>query len=86
MLFYFSAVLRAQKLEFLLVLRYKIVWVKWSTLQLYYLLAIFTLPWYLRLVLSHAYSANTLIGVLLKKGYWTVAIFVHNSLRRSGLA
>ena len=33
MLFCFSAVLRAQKLEFLLVLRYKIVWVKWSTLQ-----------------------------------------------------
>ena len=53
MLFCFSAVLRAQKLEFLSVLRYKIVWVKRSTLQLYYL-AIFTLPWYIRLVLSHA--------------------------------
>ena len=58
MLFCFFAVLRAQNLEFLLVLRYKIVWVKRSALQLYYL-AIFTVPVALQLVLSYASSAQS---------------------------
>ena len=55
MLFCFYAVLRAQKLEFLLVLSDRLGQVVDITADY---LAIFTLPGYLRLVLSHASSAN----------------------------